>query len=119
MFLQVSGHQMTGALESALNMVSAAVDYGFRDGGQIHPALHVLQDIWPALESLKGTWAADGVVAAALCDLWGAVASKVGVSFVDVLPGIIAAASSTFKLHRAAAALSCLSKVCFMDGYDF
>lgn len=103
--------QMAFVLESALNVVSGAVEYGLGDDGQIHPALHLLHDIWPALESLTITWAADGVVAAALCNLWGTVASKMGVSFVEVLPGIIVAASSLFKLHRVAAPLSCLSKV--------
>lgn len=111
-----TSHPPTSVLESALNVVSAAVEYGFHDGGQLHPALHLLQDIWPALEVLKDTWAGDGVVAAALCDLWGTVASKVGVVFVDVVPGIIATASSTFKLHKVAAPLSCLSKVVALVG---
>ncbi|KAI5069093.1 hypothetical protein GOP47_0015394 [Adiantum capillus-veneris] len=106
-----TSHPPTSVLESALNVVTAALSYGFQDGGQLHPALHLLQDIWPALEMLKETWAVDGVVAAALCDLWGTVASKVGAVFVDVVPGIVAAASLTFKLHKVAAPLSCLSKV--------
>ncbi|MCO5569522.1 hypothetical protein L7F22_023235 [Adiantum nelumboides] len=106
-----TAHLPTSVLESALNVVTAAVGYGFQNGGQLHPALHLLQDIWPALEIIKETWAGDGVVAAALCDLWGTVASKVGAGFVDVVPGIIAAASSTFKLHKVAAPLACLSKV--------
>ncbi|KAH7441186.1 hypothetical protein KP509_03G028200 [Ceratopteris richardii] len=106
-----NGHITTYILESALNVISAAVDYSFRDSEQLPSALHLLQEIWPALEILKVSWAANGVVAAALCDLWGTIASKVGIYFVDVLPGVIAAASSTFKLHKVAAPLSCLSKV--------
>lgn len=103
--------QVVAALESALKVVSAAVECESVDDGRMHPAVHLLKDIWSVLESLAVTWAADAAVAAALCDLWGIVACKVGISFVQVLPGIIVAASSMFKLHQVAAPLLCLSKV--------
>ena len=104
--------QMASILESALNVIAGVVEYGFGEGRHVHPALHMLQEIWPYLESLTITWAADGIVATALCNLWGSVANKVGISISEVLPGIIAAASSMFKFHRVAAPLACLSKVC-------
>ena len=104
--------KLASILELALNVVAGVVEYGFGEGRHVHPALLLLQEIWPSLESLTVTWAADGVVATALCNLWGSVASKVGICISEVLPGIITAASSMFKFHKVAAPLSCLSKVC-------
>jgi hypothetical protein len=104
--------QLASVLELALNIVAGVVEYGFGEGRHVHPALLLLQEIWPSLESLTITWAANGVVATALCNLWGSVANKVGMCISEVLPGVITAASSMFKFHRVAAPLACLSKVC-------
>ncbi|KAJ7528843.1 hypothetical protein O6H91_15G022600 [Diphasiastrum complanatum] len=110
--LQEKTEKPRNALIMALKVVAAVVEYGVVSQGiRVHPALPILQDIWPALETVAGHWASDVLVITSLCELWGVSASNVGIMITGILPKIVFAVSDMFKQHLVAPCLDCLSSI--------
>ncbi len=100
-------------LAEALRVIVVAIDGGVATylGMESHPSLQILQQIWPALDSIGAHWPTDANVTSALCELWGMIARKVGMVLAGVLPAVIIAATVFFKRHRSSTCLDCISDV--------
>ncbi len=100
-------------LAEALRVIVVAIDGGVATylGMESHPSLQILQQIWPALDSIGAHWPTDANVTSALCELWGMIARKVGLVLAGVLPAVISAATVFFKRHQSSTCLDCISDV--------
>jgi hypothetical protein len=100
-------------LAEALRVIVVAIDGGVATylGMESHPSLQILQQIWPALDSIGAHWPTDANVTSALCELWGMIARKVGIVLAGVLPAVISAATVFFKRHQSSTCLDCISDV--------
>ncbi|EFJ25412.1 hypothetical protein SELMODRAFT_414075 [Selaginella moellendorffii] len=110
---QCSVMQVTDAygkpLESALRTIKAVVDFGRKSDA--HPAVPVLREIWSSLDVLATNWATSIDVARSLCDLWGALATRMGVMMEDVLPRVLGLVTGMFKQHLVPSCIQCLCSI--------
>jgi hypothetical protein len=101
-------------LAEELRVLAAVVSHSSpREGNltEVHPALPILSEIWPAIDVVAGHWSGDADVVTALCELWGVVASRLGMVLSAVLPSIIKSATVMYTQHLVPACLDCLSNV--------